>query len=108
MDLMKLREANILRQNEWQKGESVDLSFRGNELAGETGEACNVIKKLERERLGYVGSRATVEDLADELADIIICVDLVAEKLNIDLSKSIVNKFNKTSQKYNLMVKLNV
>lgn len=104
--LSELRQANVARQLEWQKGESVDLSFRGNELAGETGEACNVIKKLERERLGYVGSRVTVDDLADELADIIICVDLVADKVGINLGKAVINKFNKTSEKYGLSTRL--
>lgn len=45
-----LREANVARQAAWcADGDPVpDLSFRGIELAGETGEALNVIKKLER------------------------------------------------------------
>jgi len=45
--------------------EDVSLLFRGVELGGEAGEALNVIKKLERERLGWRGSRATPEQLAD-------------------------------------------
>jgi NTP pyrophosphatase (non-canonical NTP hydrolase) len=73
-----LREANILRQAEWDQGNVISLTYRGNELAGEAGEACNVMKKIERERLGIAGSRATINDLADELADIVICADLVA------------------------------
>lgn len=52
----ELRHANAVRAKEWTGDDIVSLSFRGNELAGETGEACNVIKKLERERLGYIGS----------------------------------------------------
>jgi NTP pyrophosphatase (non-canonical NTP hydrolase) len=51
----------------------LSLAYKGNELAGEAGEACNVIKKLERERLGMPGSRDTVAHLAEELADVIIC-----------------------------------
>lgn len=56
-----LRAANVARQEEWDPGDKITLSYRGNELAGEVGEACNIIKKIERERLGIRGSRATVE-----------------------------------------------
>lgn len=78
-----LRRASARRQKEWDTGAQLTLAYRGNELAGEVGEACNVIKKLERERLGIRGSRATVNDLADELADVIICMGLVAAHVGI-------------------------
>lgn len=79
MNMLALRRANVTRQKEWDNSDTkADLAFWGVELAGEVGEACNIIKKLERERLGMRGSRATVQDLAEELADVIICVDLVA------------------------------
>lgn len=97
-----LRQANHSRQKEWDKDGRITLSYRGNELAGETGEACNVIKKLERERLGIKGSRATKEDLASELADIIICTDLVAMAEGIDLDHAVKKKFNETSEKIGL------
>lgn len=106
ISLEQLRQANEKRHIEWSNGQQIDLSFRGNELAGETGEACNVIKKLERIRLGLKGSTATVDDLAEELSDIIICVDLIAMDLGIDLGESVKNKFNKTSEKYGLETKI--
>lgn len=106
ISLEQLRHANEKRHQEWCNGQQIDLSFRGNELAGETGEACNVIKKLERIRLGLRGSKATVDDLAEELSDIIICVDLIAMDLNIDLGQAVKNKFNKTSEKYGLNTKI--
>lgn len=49
------------------------LSFYGNELLGEIGEACNVIKKLHRQEAGAPGSRDTIEHLGEEIADGIIC-----------------------------------
>jgi NTP pyrophosphatase (non-canonical NTP hydrolase) len=102
-----LRAANIARDKEWNTGsERLSLSFRGNELAGEVGEACNVIKKLERERIGLVGSRATVDDLADELADGAICIDLIAMDAGIDLGPAIARKFNATSAKRGLTTQL--
>lgn len=102
-----LREANVARDIEWNIGsERVSLAFRGNELAGEVGEACNVLKKLERERIGIRGSRATPEQLAEELADVLICVDLIAMDLGIDLGKALADKFNATSEKYGLQTRL--
>jgi NTP pyrophosphatase (non-canonical NTP hydrolase) len=106
MRLSTLRAANVLRQKEWNAGSEgqTTLSYSGNELAGEVGEACNVIKKLERERLGRRGSRATLQDLADELADVLICVDLVALKAGINMETAVREKFNATSAKYGLNV----
>lgn len=101
-----LREANQKRQNEWDPSDSITIEFRGNELAGEVGEACNVIKKLARVRLGLRGSRATASDLAEELADVVICTDLIAMMFNIDLDKAVRSKFNATTKKYGLTVTL--
>lgn len=97
-----LRQANTTRQNEWDPDSRITLEYRGNELAGEVGEACNVIKKLVRERIGIRGTRSTKADLAQELADIIICVDLIAMHEGIDLCRAVELKFNETSTKYNL------
>lgn len=104
LSLAELRLANVFRNEEWFKGERVfiPLSFRATELAGETGEACNEIKKLERTNLGLVGGKESLDDLADELADVMISVDLIAMDLGIDLSESIARKFNKTSDKHGM------
>lgn len=106
--LADLRVANEKRQEEWCKesGEIPDLAFRGLELAGETGEACNVAKKLEREKHGWRGSRATLEDLGTELADVVICADLMALAAGIDLMAAVREKFNATTEKVNLTTKL--
>lgn len=72
-----LRDANFVRALEWSNGGD-GPQFYAVELYGEAGEALNVVKKLEREKLGMVGSRATLQDMADEIADVIICVDLLA------------------------------
>ncbi|MBY3543700.1 nucleotide pyrophosphohydrolase [Rhizobium laguerreae] len=101
-----LRQANVARQKEWDGDNQIDLAYRGTELAGEVGEACNVIKKLERERRGIAGSRDTVEHLAEELADIIICVDLVAMQAGIDMKAATAAKFNATSEKVGLSTRL--
>ncbi|API59602.1 hypothetical protein BSL82_09985 [Tardibacter chloracetimidivorans] len=103
-----LHAANIARQQEWAGGNNLSLAYAGNELAGEVGEACNVIKKLERERLGLRGSRDTLEHLAEELADVVICAYLVALQAGIDLDTAIPLKFNATSEKVGLATRMEV
>lgn len=101
------RDATIHRQAEWcSNGENPDLSFRAMELAGETGEACNVAKKLVREAHGWRGSRATLDDLAMELADVVICADLMALAAGVDLMGAVRCKFNLTTDNVGLTVKL--
>lgn len=98
------RAANILRDKEWNPNNLLSLTFRGNELGGEVGEAQNIIKKIEREKLGLVGSRANWNDLAEELSDVVICCDLIAMEFDIDLGYYIPRKFNKTSSQRGLNV----
>lgn len=105
-ELGDLRRANIARQAEWDPTNAISLSYAGNELAGETGEACNLIKKLDRERLGLRGSRTTPEQLAAELADVVICVDLIAMRYGINLGAAIRDKFNATSIKVGLQARM--
>jgi NTP pyrophosphatase (non-canonical NTP hydrolase) len=106
--MKNLRHANFIRQQEWDPDDRITLSYRGNELAGEIGEACNVIKKLERERLGLRGTRATKEQLAEELADGVICLDLIAMQAGIDLAQAVADKFNATSEKYGLTTRMRI
>lgn len=100
--LASLRAANIRRHAEWADGREVPLSFRGLELGGEAGEACNELKKLERVRLGLVGGSEDISGLREELADVLICVDLIAMDLGIELGEAVRAKFDKTSNKYGL------
>lgn len=102
LTLSDLQRSHIERQEEWCPDQKPDLSFRGNELGGECGEAQNVIKKLERERHGWRGSRDTVEHLAEELADVIHCAVLVAITAGIEIEPAVIAKFNSTSEKNGL------
>lgn len=108
MSLAALRAANVSRGHEWtNKAKEVPTaSFWGVELAGEVGEVCNKIKKLERERMGMVGSRATIDDLAHEIGDALICLDLLAMHYNIDLDVAMANAFNKKSEELGLVTRI--
>jgi len=74
-----LREANAVRQAEWDKAGGIDLAYRGNEMAGEIGEVFEVayllIDQMARAADDLAELRAR---LADELADAEICIDLIA------------------------------
>lgn len=107
MDILsELRVKNLKRQEEWCAGGELSISYLGNELAGEAGELCNVLKKLDREKLGMVGSRSNVAELSDEIGDVLICLDSIAARFGIDLGASATAKFNKTSNKYGLNTKM--
>lgn len=111
----QLRHTNAMRRERWQ-GKPVpiedgdtslraayDLVFVSNELCGEAGEAANFVKKLARNLAGAVGGLpvSQVRDkIAEELADTVICADLLAQVCGIDLALAIRQKFNATSAKH--------
>lgn len=108
-DFAELRKANVARERERDPKGVITATYRATELGGEIAEALialNVVKKLERERLGLRGSRATVADLADELADVWISCDLLANIYQIDMAEAIRRKFNQTSRTLKLKTKL--
>lgn len=110
LNLTRLRLANMARQEEWPGAEAADLCFRGLEFAGEAGELANKVKKLVRLQRGIKGTTEEREtllfDLMEELADVVICVDLIAMQLDLDLSQAIRGKFNTTSHKHGLKTRL--
>lgn len=70
-----------------------------NAVAGETGEACNFAKKYIRQ-LPHDPSKEDLEkEIALELADIIIYVDLVAAKLGVNLDDVVRKKLNIVSKR---------
>ena len=109
--LKRLRYANIMRCREWmgEPPHRKNLAFHGLELGGEVGEAQNVMKKLDRwvqDIPGKINPSTGVPMLAEELADIIVCVDIIAAIYDINLEESVTDKFNKTSDKHNFATHL--
>lgn len=103
---LTLKKASIARDKHWDPEGKLGPLFYATELGGECGEALNVVKKLEREALGIVGSRDTIEHLSEELADVIICTNNLANKYGIDLLPAISKKFNASSKKVGIPVYL--
>lgn len=86
IDLEELRKANLLRQVEWKGNEQADIAFRALEVADEAGEMCGAVKKLLRAQRGIAGSTLSLQDVADEIGDTVISLDLLANELEIDLA----------------------
>lgn len=72
-------------------------------LAGEVGELCDVVKKLNRVRDGLRGNKLKPEELVVELskevADVYIYLDLFAQAAKINLYESVKAKFNEVSDR---------
>ena len=75
-------------------------------LAGEVGELCNLIKKIERHHVGgpdhgHTSKIAdiTPEKLRDEIGGIQIYLDLLASLLDVEIEEAVTETFNNVSVK---------
>lgn len=93
-----LHQANLARQAEWNPHDVLSLEYMGCALAGEAGEACNVIKKISRERHRLLGTTSSPEKLLEELADTVIYAEIIATMVGRDLGNAVRRKFNATSK----------
>lgn len=110
----QLRAANVKRcaavfhgVNEWSP---TDWACA---LAGEVGEACNLIKKLRRrgptpetivnrdssDAFFHFELNRSFEEIGKELADVVIYADLLAARLGIDLGEAVRAKFDEVSNR---------
>lgn len=100
-----LREANVARISLFKNGKGEpahsepdgsdwSLGEWANALTGELGEAANIIKKIKR---GDVSLDEARNDLAKELADVQIYLDILAFRAGIDLGIATVAKYNEVS-----------
>jgi NTP pyrophosphatase (non-canonical NTP hydrolase) len=91
-----LTDALAARQKLWTPV-GYSMLFAAVEMGGEAGEALNVVKKLERERMGWPGSRSTKEKLAQELSDVVITAYNLAALAGIYMPDAVVKTFNDKS-----------
>lgn len=110
-----LRDANASRVLRWHDPESSSWTIAdwSNAMCGEAGELANVIKKIRRQEDGARG----VDDpdlpslramAADEMADVICYLDLLAHEMSIDLDDAVASKFNRVSDRQGFPEKLDV
>lgn len=104
-----LHGPNVARAQRWHPGFPNDGWTGGDwaaAMCGEAGEAANAVKKLRRIETNKIGrpseseTAPLVASLADELADTIIYLDLLAAFYGVDLPAAIRTKFNAVSEQY--------
>lgn len=102
-----LRRANRMRMPEFKNkhGEAAHSKPDGSDwspaqwlqaIVGELGEYANLRKKFER---GDVSKDEFDREAADELADVVAYVDILAFQLGIDLGNAVISKFNRISKR---------
>jgi len=114
LDLTAMRPINVQRATEGFKCyDNQPLTYWTTALAGEVGELCNMIKKMQRVEKGGVdgGSSYTAKDitkemLKEEIGGIAIYLDLLASLLDISLEDAIIDTFNSKSEKQGFREKL--
>ena len=108
LDLQTFRPLNVQRATDGFKCyDNQPLTYWTTALAGEVGELCNMIKKMQRVEKGGIdgGSSYTAKDitkdmLKEEIGGIAIYLDLLASLLDVDLEEAIIDTFNSKSAKY--------
>lgn len=118
LTIHEFHETNRRRRNSWRNASSEQaasklgdtlfaIAFASNELGGEVGELQNHVKKYLRGQMGLRGwhestNKEQRKAIADEIADVIICVSLLAMEFNFNLESLLIEKFNETSEKHRL------
>jgi NTP pyrophosphatase (non-canonical NTP hydrolase) len=107
LNFRDLRNANVSRSNKWHNGTEWSALEWAGALCGEAGEAANLCKKLRRIEHGISQAKRADDALdearlraaiAEELADVVLYADLLAERVGADLADAIRAKFNRTSE----------
>ena len=97
------RAANVARCLKWhpQGIESWSPSDWLTAVTGELGELASLLKMRNRERDGLPGNKfsPTQKQIADELADVLTYLDLLAATLGVDLGRAAAQKFNEVSER---------
>lgn len=99
----EFRKANVTRCVKWhpQGINSWSPSDWLTAVTGELGELASLLKMRNRERDGLPGNKfsPTRKQIADELADVLTYLDLLAEALDVDLASAAIEKFNEVSER---------
>jgi hypothetical protein len=93
----------------WATGEPAQTRFwLATKLGAAVGKICNILKKLEREERGMVGSRSPRTAIAQPLGEAVIWLERLTRRCNPtwDAIECAHIKFNKTSEKYGLRTRV--
>jgi NTP pyrophosphatase (non-canonical NTP hydrolase) len=98
---MKISEYQAINwERNWTK--HWDLPRWGNALAGEVGELCNIIKKIDRDG----PSEELFVALGKEMADVLGYLVITAEAAGRNLEQEAITKFNEVSDRIGSLIRI--
>ncbi len=100
-------ETNLERAVLWHKGglDEWSVSDWACAMAGEAGEVCNAVKKLNRIETGAQQTKGpqtreeAVAEIAKEIGDTFLYLELLAQRLGIDMAEAVRQTFNRVSER---------
>jgi len=108
----ELRKANVERCARWHPDDTTwTIADWSNAMCGEAGELANIVKKIRQNQDGIIAPDdpsllILVDQAANEIADVLSYLDLLAHHLGIDMDAALVSKFNLVSEKYDFPERL--
>ena len=107
MNFREVSFVNKARALEWHKGglEEWSVADWSTAMAGEAGEVCNAVKKLRRietntqQANGPRTREEAVTEIAKEIGDTFLYLDLLAQRLGINIEDAIRDTFNRVSER---------
>lgn len=106
------RSANVARCLKWHPEglESWSPSDWLTAVTGELGELASLLKMRNRERDGLPGNKfsPSAKQVADEIADVLTYLDLLAAALGVDLGTAAAAKFNEVSARVGFPDRINL
>lgn len=93
-NIERLTEASKNKKHKFHKSTKWSESQWLKAVVGELGEYANISKKFDR---GDFTEEEFKREASKELADVVIYLEILASKLNIDLGVAIKDKFNEVS-----------
>ena len=84
-------------------GELAEVLLLYSLMTMSLGKAENVMKKMRRKDFNPA---VVVDDISEELADVVIYLDMLADSLGIDLGKAVMYKWNKKSEQLDIPLRL--
>jgi len=109
----QVSKINLERANIWHPNGIEDWAVTdwSNAMAGEAGEVCNAIKKLRRiesnvNQANNLTKEKAIEEIGKEIGDTYLYLDLLAQRLGLNIDELIIETFNRVSDREGLPQKL--
>ena len=107
LDFGQVSKTNRERALLWHRGGLGEWSVAdwSNAMAGEAGEVCNAVKKLRRIETGVKQAsgpqtrEAAISEIKKEIGDTFLYLDLLAQRLDINIEEAIRETFNRVSER---------